>query len=327
MTNLNKIPILCVVGATASGKSALAMELSKKLNGEIVSCDSMQVYRGMDIGTAKPSVEDRACVPHHLIDVADPLEIFSCADYVSLAAQAIENIHGKGKLPIICGGTGLYLDALLRGGGFEEEASVDSTLRQSLFDYAKENGNHALHERLRAVDPESADATHENNVKRVVRALEIYETTGLTKTELDRRSRTFDSPYRAAVIGLRYDDRELLYRRIDRRVDEMIAQGLLEETARLESEGVFVSNSTAAQAIGYKELRMYLQGKQPLTDAVADLKQATRRYAKRQITWFRAKDYVQWIDVDENSMLSDLTKQACAIAATVFQSDTGGERL
>ena len=230
MTNLNKIPILCVVGATASGKSALAMELSKKLNGEIVSCDSMQVYRGMDIGTAKPSVEDRACVPHHLIDVADPLEIFSCADYVSLAAQAIENIHGKGKLPIICGGTGLYLDALLRGGGFEEEASVDSTLRQSLFDYAKENGNHALHERLRAVDPESADATHENNVKRVVRALEIYETTGLTKTELDRRSRTFDSPYRAAVIGLRYDDRELLYRRIDRRVDEMIAQGLLEET-------------------------------------------------------------------------------------------------
>ena len=161
----------------------------------------------------------------------------------------------------------------------------------------------------------------------MVRALEIYETTGLTKTELDRRSRTLDSPYRAAVIGLRYDDRDLLYRRIDRRVDEMIAQGLLEETARLESEGIFVSNSTAAQAIGYKELRMYLQGKQPLTDAVADLKQATRRYAKRQITWFRAKDYVQWIDVDESSMLSDLTKQACAIAATVFQSDTGGERL
>ena len=325
MANSYRIPVLCVVGATASGKSSLAMELAKKLNGEIVSCDSMQVYRRMDIGTAKPTAEDQACVPHRLIDVADPCEPFSCADYITLAAQAIEEIHSRKRLPILCGGTGLYLDSLLRGSGFEETASVDPILRQSLFDFAKENGNHALHERLRAVDPESADATHENNVKRVVRALEIYETTGVTKTELDRRSRTFDSPYRAAVIGLRYDDRELLYRRIDRRVDKMIAQGLLEEIARLESEGVFISNFTAAQAIGYKELRMYLQGKQSLTDAVADLKQATRRYAKRQITWFRAKDYVQWIDVDAHSTLSDLTEQACAIAATVLQTETGDE--
>ncbi len=323
MANFDKIPILAVVGATASGKSALSMELAKELNGEIVSCDSMQVYRRMDIGTAKPSIEDRASIPHHLINVANPCESFSCADYVTLAARAIEEIHNRRKLPIICGGTGLYLDSLLRGSGFEETASVDPFLRQSLFEYAKENGNHALHERLRAVDPESADAVHENNVKRVVRALEIYETTGVTKTELDRRSRTFDSPYRAAVIGLRYNDRDLLYRRIDRRVDEMITQGLLEETAQLESEGVFVSNSTAAQAIGYKELRKHLQGKQSLTDAVADLKQATRRYAKRQITWFSAKDYVQWIDVDENSTVCDLTEQARAIAA-VLQADTGG---
>lgn len=324
MANQSKIPILAIVGATASGKSALSMELAKKLNGEIVSCDSMQIYRGMDIGTAKPTAEDLAKVPHHLIDVADAHESFSCADYVTLAAQAIEDIHGRGKLPIICGGTGLYLDSLLRGSGFEEAASVDPALRQSLLDYAKANGNHALHERLRAVDPESADATHENNVKRVVRALEIYETTGLTKTELDRRSRTFVSPYRAAVVGLRYGDRDLLYRRIDRRVDEMIAEGLWEETARLESEGVFTANSTAAQAIGYKELLRHLRGEQSLDGAIDDLKQATRRYAKRQITWFGAKEYVRWIDVDENSTLCGLTEQALAIAANVLQADTGG---
>lgn len=325
MADLGKAPILAVVGATASGKSALALELAKKLRGEIVSCDSMQIYRGMDIGTAKPTAEERASIPHHLIDVVDACDAFSCADYVTSAAQAIEDILGRGKLPIICGGTGLYLDALLRGSGFEETAAVDPILRQSLFDYAKENGNHALHERLRTVDPESADATHENNVKRVVRALEIFETTGLTKTELDRRSRTFESPYRAAVIGLRYNDRDLLYRRIDRRVDEMLAQGLLAETARLESKGVFAANSTAAQAIGYKELRSHLRGKQSLTESIDDLKQATRRYAKRQITWFGAKEYVRWIDVDEKTSLHGLTEQALAIAAEVLSTDTGGE--
>ena len=325
MANFKKIPIVAVVGATASGKSALAMDLAKRLGGEIVSCDSMQIYRSMDIGTAKPSVEDREAVPHHMIDVADAHDSFSCADYVFMAAAAVEEIHERGKLPIICGGTGLYLDSLLRGSGFEEGASVDPALRQSLFDYAKENGNHALHERLRAVDPESADSTHENNVKRVVRALEIYETTGLTKSELDRRSRTFDSPYCAVVIGLRYGDRDLLYRRIDRRVDDMIAQGLVAETAHLESEGVFEVNATAAQAIGYKELLRHLHGEQSLEDAISDLKQATRRYAKRQITWFGAKEYVRWIDVNEGSTLCDLSKQALAILSETLQADTGGD--
>ena len=299
MAEQQKIKLLAIVGSTASGKSALAVELANALDGEIVSCDSMQVYRRMNIGTAKPTAAEMAQIPHHLIDVAEPDTPFSCAEYVTLAAKAVDEITARGKLPILCGGTGLYLDSLLRGSGFEE-TETDPALRQSLFDYAAEHGNHALHERLAAVDPESAAAIHENNVKRVVRALEIFESTGITKTEFDRRSRMVESPYDATVIGLRYADRDLLYSRIDRRVDEMLANGLLNETKALLAEGVFERNTTAAQAIGYKELLGHLRGEQSLTDATEELKRATRRYAKRQITWFGAKDYVRWIDVTEN---------------------------
>lgn len=299
MAEQQKIKLLAIVGSTASGKSTLAVALARALGGEIVSCDSMQIYRRMNIGTAKPTAAEMAQIPHHLIDVAEPDTPFSCAEYVTLAAKAVDEITAHGKLPILCGGTGLYLDSLLRGSGFEE-TETDPALRQSLFDYAAEHGNHALHERLAAVDPESAAAIHENNVKRVVRALEIFEGTGITKTEFDRRSRMVESPYDATVIGLRYTDRELLYSRIDRRVDEMLADGLLDETKSLLAEGVFERNTTAAQAIGYKELLGHLRGEQSLTDATKELKRATRRYAKRQITWFGAKDYVRWIDVTEN---------------------------
>ena len=299
MAEQQKIKLLAIVGSTASGKSALAVALARALGGEIVSCDSMQIYRRMNIGTAKPTAAEMAQIPHHLIDVAEPDTPFSCAEYVTLAAKAVDEITARGKLPVLCGGTGLYLDSLLRGSGFEE-TETDPALRQSLFDYAAEHGNHALHERLAAVDPESAAAIHENNVKRVVRALEIFEGTGITKTEFDRRSRMVESPYDATVIGLRYADRDLLYSRIDRRVDEMLADGLLDETKSLLAEGVFERNSTAAQAIGYKELLGHLRGEQSLTDATEELKRATRRYAKRQITWFGAKDYVRWIDVTEN---------------------------
>ena len=293
-----KIKLLAVVGPTAGGKSKLAAAVAKLLNGEVISCDSMQIYRDMNIGTAKPTLEEMDGVPHHLIDFADPHKTFSGAEYVELAQKTVAEIAERGKIPVFCGGTGLYLDAFLRG-GFEETQS-DPALRQSLLDYAQQNGAHALHQRLEQVDPESAAAIHENNVRRVARALEIFETTGMTKTEADRKNRMAESPYEAAVVGLRYESRELLYRRIDLRVDLMLEAGLLEETKKLRKEGVFETNATAAQAIGYKELLGFLDGRESYESAVESLKRATRRYAKRQMTWFGAKDYVTWINADEN---------------------------
>ena len=289
---MQKIKILALVGPTASGKTALSIALAHRLGGEIVSCDSMQVYRGMDIGTAKPTVAERDGVVHHLLDVSDPHSPFSVAEYVTLAQKAVEEIAARGHLPIFCGGTGLYLDSFLRGGGFEETES-DPVLRKSLFEYAETHGAHALHERLRAVDPESADAIHENNIKRVVRALEIFESTGMTKTEADRRSLLKESPYDATVVGLFYPDREILYTRIANRVEQMLSDGLVEETKRLLDAGVFEGNTTAAQAIGYKEILPYLRREVSLPEAAAQLVLATRRYAKRQLTWFRSKSYVK----------------------------------
>ena len=288
--------ILAVVGPTASGKSALALALAERLNGEIISCDSMQIYRRMDIGTAKPTADELARVRHHLIDVAEPEESFSAADYVSLAVKAIADCESRGRLPIVCGGTGLYLDALLRG---EEPApnTVDAEVRASLMAFAEREGAEALWQELLRIDPESAAATHKNNVKRVARAIEIYRVSGVTKTELDRRSRLSDARYDACVIGLRYADRAELYRRIDRRVDIMIEEGLVEETERLLGEGVFDKNATAAQAIGYKELLPYLRGSCSLDEATESLKMATRRYAKRQMTWFSARPYVKWLEL------------------------------
>ncbi|MBQ8431304.1 MAG: tRNA (adenosine(37)-N6)-dimethylallyltransferase MiaA [Clostridia bacterium] len=298
----NQQVLLAVVGPTASGKTALSVALAKELGGEVISCDSMQIYRGMNIGTAKPSEEETLGVPHHLIDVADPEIAFSCADYVPLAQRAVEDIAARGKLPIVCGGTGLYLDSLLRG-GLPEESASDPALREELLTFAATHGNPALHQRLEAVDPESAAKTHPNNVKRVARALEIYYTTGVTKTEYDRRSQEIKSPYAPRVIGLRYPEREILYRRIDARVEQMLEQGLLQETEALWKRGVFERNATAAQAIGYKELLGYLQGKESLDAAVERLKLATRHYAKRQMTWFGAKDYVQWLDMTREGVL------------------------
>lgn len=298
----NKQPILAVVGPTAGGKTALSVALAMALNGEVISCDSMQIYRGMDIGTAKPTPEERQGIPHHLLDVAAPDVAFSCADYVPLAQRAVEEIAARGRLPVFCGGTGLYLDSFLRG-GLPEEAASDPALREELLAFAAAEGNEALHRRLVEVDPESAEKTHPNNVKRVARALEIYHVTGLPKSELDRRSREVESPYELCAIGLRYPTRELLYQRIDLRVEQMLAEGLLKETERLWREGVFDRNATAAQAIGYKELLGYLRGEESLEAAVERLKLATRHYAKRQMTWFGAKDYVQWIDVDQNGVL------------------------
>ena len=314
-----KIKILAIVGPTASGKTAVAVELAKRLDGEVISCDSMQIYRRMDIGTAKPTAEETCGIAHHLIDAVEPNVPFSCAEYVTRAAEAVKDITARGKLPILCGGTGLYLDRFLCGE--MEETHADQTLRDSLFAYAEREGIEALHARLLAVDPESAQAIHPNNVKRVVRALEIYEQTGIPKSEFDRRSQVVESPYDATVIGLFYPHREVLYERINRRVDSMLADGLLEETQRLLDEGVFSVNQTAAQAIGYKELLGYLDGKETLTEASENLKTATRRYAKRQLTWFSAKSYVEWVDMEQNGQLRTLNDVCTEIVSRFAKGD------
>ena len=317
MSDAKKQPLLAIVGPTASGKSRLAVELARARGGEILSCDSMQVYREMNIGTAKPTVEEMGGIPHHLLDFVDPRTPFSCADYVEAAEQAIADCRARGVTPILCGGTGLYLDRLLCG-GCEEESEPNEKLREELRRFAAQNGNRALHERLRSVDPESADAIHENNVHRVIRALEIFEITGIPKSEWDKRSKALGSRYAARVIGLCYTDRELLYGRINARVDDMLAHGLLEETEHLMRNGVFEANATAAQAIGYKELLAHLRGEETLPEAVERLKMATRRYAKRQMTWFSAKSYVRWIELDRNGTRrpsDELLEEALRIAS------------
>lgn len=292
----DKIGILAVVGPTASGKSALALELARRLDGEIISCDSMQIYRRMDIGTAKPTASELASVRHHMIDIVEPDAPFSCADYVSLADAAIRDCAERGRLPIVCGGTGLYLDALLRGSELADVGG-DEDIRRELWAFADREGAEALWQELLRIDPESAQATHPNNIKRVIRAIEIFRIGGVPKSELDRRSREGGTRFDATVIGLRRSDRESLYRRIDERVDSMISEGLVEETRALMADGVFEKNKTAAQAIGYKELIGYIEGRESLEAAVERLKCATRRYAKRQMTWFSAKDYVRWIEL------------------------------
>ena len=295
---MKKPRILAVVGPTASGKTSLAVALALRLGGEVISCDSMQIYRRMDVGTAKPTAAEQRGVRHHLIDVADPTDAFSVNDYLTAANAAVQDILSRGKLPVFCGGTGLYLDAFLRG-GLPDTPAGDAALREELAALAAERGEEYLHAELAKVDPASAAATHPHNLRRVIRALEIYRLSGIPKSEWDRRSNELPSLYNAAVLGLRFEERALLYQRIEQRVDEMIEAGLLQETRTLESEGVFERSPTAAGAIGYKELLPYLRGTCSLEEAIEELKTATRRYAKRQMTWFCAKDYVRWIRVDD----------------------------
>ena len=308
---MNQKPkIIAVVGPTASGKTALSVALAKALGGEVLSCDSMQIYRDMDIGTAKPTEEEREGVPHHLIDIAAADEPFSCAEYAALAKQTVGEVIARGRLPIFCGGTGLYLDGVLRGGNSYEKTETAPEYRAELERLAAEQGAMAVHAMLAEVDPEAAEATHPNNVKRVIRALEIYHTTGMTKTELDRRSQEVETDYDALVIGIRFPNTEALYRRINLRVDLMLQQGLVEECRRLMEAGVFERSATAAQAIGYKELFPYLRGDLPLSDCAETLKMATRRYAKRQMTWFRMHGNVCWIDRTEETTGDDMLNAA-----------------
>lgn len=280
--------VLAVVGPTAVGKSALAVRLAKKYNGEIISCDSMQIYRGMDIGTAKVTEEEKEGIPHHLIDILDPWEQFSCADYALLAKKTVDDIISRGKTPVFCGGTGLYLDSVLEISSFGE-AYADEEYRHSLEEFARKNGPVALHKALREIDPESADAIHCNNVKRVIRALEIYKCSGKPKSEVDKENKMIPPPYESTVFFLTCEDKELLYSRIEKRVDIMMEAGLLSEAERLYKDGVFEKSKTASAAIGYKELLPYLRGESNLDSCIAQLKLSTRHYAKRQLTWFKKK--------------------------------------
>ena len=308
---MEKIRTVSILGPTASGKTGLAIELAKRLGGEIVSCDSMQLYRGMDIGTATPSMEERDGIVHHLMDVIDPADEFSSADYVRLASAAIEDIALRGKLPILCGGTGLYHDTLMTIGEFAE-GEQNEELRRELYEYSEQNGVQALHDRLRAIDPDAADAIHPNNVKRVIRAIEVFETTGKTKTETDREQIKGDSRYDDTAFVIEYADRAVLYERIEKRVDIMMNDGLEREARELLLSGRSVGK-TAAQAIGYKEFLPFFRGECTIDDVAAEIKLATRHYAKRQMIWFRRNpEYIRLTpDADGRIMTS---AELCDIA-------------
>ncbi|MBQ9980641.1 MAG: tRNA (adenosine(37)-N6)-dimethylallyltransferase MiaA [Oscillospiraceae bacterium] len=291
--------IVCICGPTASGKTALAARLARDFGGEVVSADSMQVYRGLDVGTAKVTPEEALGVPHHLIDILDPGESWSAARFVEQGGQAVDDILRRGKLPIICGGTGLYVESLVKGLQFG--ASGENTaVREKYTAMAREEGSLALHAVLAGKDPEAAAAIHPNNVKRVVRALEVLELTGSTIS--DHNAATADMPprYDALPIILTFADRQTLYDRIDMRVDMMVEKGLMEETEKL-LKMELPPSATALQAIGYKEMIPAVLGEDTTENCAAALKQATRRYAKRQLTWFRRWENARWIEQEKNA--------------------------
>ena len=303
---------IAVVGPTASGKSALALSLSERFGGEIVSCDSMQIYRGMDIGTAKPTPEEQKRIPHHMIDILDPDQPYSAADYGDAAAEVAEKILSRGKLPVFCGGTGLYLTAALTGRHGDAPPS-DPALRAELSERGKtEEGRAALYAELAAIDPASASATHPNNLRRVVRAIEIFRLTGKPKSVFDEESRRCPPRFSCLTIGLDFPERGALYRRIDRRVDEMMAAGLFDEAKTLWERGYLSPGTTAGQAIGYRQFLPCFAGESTPAEAAEEIKQATRRYAKRQLTWFRAQEGIVWLDGGDPDLLNRAADAASA---------------
>ena len=316
--------VLCIVGPTASGKTALAVAAAKALNGEVISCDSMQIYKYLSIGTAKPTPEEMDGVPHHCIDFVDPRTPFSCPDYTAAATACANDILSRGKLPVFCGGTGLYLDSTVRGTRFSDksEEDGDSTVLTALQEEYARDGIDGIHARLAAVDPESAAAIHKNNTKRVLRALEIYLTTGKTKTQWDAESHMDPPVFDACYIGLDYRDRSILHDRINRRVTLMLENGLEEEVRRLYADGYLPDGSTAAQAIGYKEFLSYLRGEMSLDEAAENLRTATRRYAKRQLTWFRRNPAMHWLYPDEIDPGEDTLSALCRRVKEIFLTET-----
>ena len=301
--------IICIAGPTASGKTALAVELAKELNGEVVSCDSMYVYRGMDIGTAKPSLEEMDGVVHHMIDVADPQEEFSVSKYCEMAAPIVDDIVARGKTAIIAGGTGLYMDSLIKGNDF---ASFPATgVRERLEAKAAEVGFAAMLEELRTIDPEAAERI--KDTRRIIRALEVYYETGITITEHNRRTQALPPRYTPLWIGLDFAERAELYRRIDARVGLMLEMGLIREIESLLDAGI-PEKCTAMQAIGYKEFLAALKGECTLEEAADQVRQGTRHYAKRQLTWLRRNKSIHWITRQSGDTQEEILQQARQIA-------------
>lgn len=311
--------IICVAGPTASGKTDLAVWLAKEFNGEVLSCDSMQVYRDMDIGTAKPSLEERQGVPHYMLDVADPWEPMSVGKFTDLAAPILEDILARGKTAILAGGTGLYMDALIRGNDF---APVPATgCRERLQQRARLEGAAVLLRELEQVDPEAAGRLHVSDEKRIIRALEVFLETGKTITQHNEETRAIPDKYTPCWLGLDYVDRKDLYARIDLRVDKMLEQGLLEEIRGLTRR--LPEGATALQAIGYKEFLPVLRGETTLAQAVAEVKQSSRRYAKRQLTWFRRNPNIHWLHKTPEMDFSRVCQMAREIVA---ETRPGSER-
>lgn len=304
---MKKPLVVVVVGPTASGKTSLAIELAKIFDGEIVSADSMQIYKGMDIATAKPTEAEKEGIPHHLISIIGADELFSVNEFKNRATDAINTILSKNKFPIVAGGTGFYIDTLVNNTEFLDYEKND--VRDKLEKRVETEGIGNLYAELKEIDPETAEKLHENDTKRIIRAIEVYQSTGVTISEQCRLSHLNESEYRFCIIGINAYDRQILYDRINLRVDLMLEAGLIEEAKQFFA---FSVSATAKQAIGYKELKPYFDGLCSLEEAVEKLKMETRRYAKRQLTWFRKRENINWIYIDGKSK-NEIISQAAEI--------------
>lgn len=311
--------VICVVGPTASGKTALAVQLALRLDGEIVSCDSMQLYRGMDIGTAKPTPQERQGIPHHMLDVAAPDENYSVSCFVQQADACVQDILARGKTAILAGGTGLYIDALVAGRSFAPYPTTGK--REALERRADLEGIEPLLRELRAVDPEAAQRLHPSDRKRIVRALEVYQETGETITAHNLRTQAITPKYHPCWLGLDFEDRQVLYERINRRVEVMLRDGLMQEVRGLLAQGVPMQ-ATAMQAIGYKEAVLALCGSISEQEAAARIRQASRNYAKRQLTWFRRNPEIRWIRRAEGQPEAEIIAEACANVTAFDKENT-----
>lgn len=306
-----KKPLIVITGPTSVGKTENSIKIAKAFNGEIISADSMQVYRGMDIGTAKVTIEEMDGVPHHLIDILDPTEEFNIYKFKELATKAIDDILSRGKMPIIAGGTGFYIQAILKDVDFdisddENDSAVNNPYREELNNIAKDKGVSYLHDMLKEIDPKAAESIHENNVKRVIRALEYNKQTGKLISEHNETEAQKESPYDYMYFVIN-NDRNILYNRIESRIDEMLSNGLVDEVKRLKDTGLH-KEMVSMKGIGYKEILAYLDGETTLEEAIYILKRDTRHFAKRQLTWFRREKDVIWMDYsdfnqDKNKML------------------------